>query len=260
MQTANKVVASLLKQLAYPPDQYRPFLRTVYDDIKEDNRPSRQALIDLFVRCSKSVNVRVLFDALDECNGNDLGKIYQLIEKLRIANIGVLLMNRPHIVDDLRSQFPDASYMEDLQADQEDIRNVLEHQIGEHRPPIKHELREDILSRILKSRGTYLLSAERGLPFRFLLASLQLEHVLLAKGPRNMRNALDKVPLTTDKAFEGILKRIEQQEEGTRKVFDSSGPTVRTQHLEAYIKCDFPAPASEININIWEDKYPFLSQ
>jgi len=44
------------------------------------------------------------------------------------------------------------------------------------------------------------------------------------------------------------------------KVFDSSGPTVRTQHLEAYIKCDFPAPASEININIWEDKYPFLSQ
>jgi hypothetical protein len=131
MQTANKVVASLLKQLAYP---YRPFLRTIYDDIKEDNRPSREALIDLFVRCSKSVNVRVLFDALDECNGNELGKRYQLIEKLRIANIGVLLMSRPHIVDDLHSQFPDASYMENLQADQEDIRNVLEHRIGEHRP------------------------------------------------------------------------------------------------------------------------------
>jgi hypothetical protein len=31
-----------------------------------------------------------------------------------------------------------------------------------------------------------------------------------------MRNALDKVPLTTDKAFEGILKRIEEQEEGTK--------------------------------------------
>lgn len=163
MQTANKVAASLLKQLASPPDQDRPVLRTIYEYIKEDNRPSRQALIDLFLRCSKSVNVRVLFDALDECSPKELENIYQLIEKLCKADIGVLLTTRPHITDYLRTRFPDASYMEDIQADAEDVHNVLKHRIEEHTPPIEHDLKEDILNRILNSRGTYLLFAARGL-------------------------------------------------------------------------------------------------
>jgi hypothetical protein len=216
-QTANKVAASFLKQLSYPPDQDRPFLRIIYENIKPENdRPSREAIINLFVQCSRSVNVRVLFDGLDECNENELGKIYELIQKLRGANIGVFLTTRPHISGDLLgTQFRDASYIVDLQADQEDVRNVLEHRIREHRQPIGPELKEDILSRILNSRGTYVLPLKGAYQFRFLLASLQLEHVLRAKGNRNIRNALETVPSTTDKAFEGILKRIELQEDGT---------------------------------------------
>lgn len=214
-QTANKVAASFLKQLAYPPDQRSPLPQN--DLGLEANRPSRQAIIDLFRQCSKFVNIRVLFDALDECNENERGKMYQFIEKLRKANIGVYLTTRPHIAGDLQTRFPDASYMENLEADEEDVRKVLEYRIEEHTPPIEHDLREwHIPSRILGSHGTYLLSAERGLSLRFLLASVQLEDVLRAKGPRNMRNALNMVPSTTDRAFEAILKRIEQQEEGTR--------------------------------------------
>ena len=216
MQTANKVAASFLKQLAYPPDQDRPFLRTIYENIKSGaDRPSRQTIIDLFVQCSQAVNVRVLFDALDECNNNELGRIYQLIETLRQANIGVFLTTRPHIADHLRTRFYDASYMEDLRADEQDLRQVLDHRIGEHTPPIDSGLKHHILSRILNSRGTYLLATIVALPFRFLLASLQLEHVLRAKGNRNLRNALETMPSTTDKAFEGILERIERQEPGT---------------------------------------------
>src|SRR5271170_3437665 len=215
-QTADKVAASFLKQLAYPPGQDRPFVRTIYEKIKPDaDRPSRHTIIDLLVQCSQSVNVRVLFDALDECNPSQLGKMYQLIENLRQANIGVFLTTRPHITDDLGIRFYDASYMEDLQADEQDVRQVLEHRIGEYTPPIDSGLKEDILSRILNSRGTYLLATIRALPIRFLLASLQLEHVLRAKGNRNLRNALETVLSTTNKAFEGILERIEQQEPGT---------------------------------------------
>jgi hypothetical protein len=55
-------------------------------------------------------------------------------------------------------------------------------------------------------------STDETLPFRFLLASLQLQHVLRAKGEDNMREALNELPSTPDEAFENILRRIEEQE------------------------------------------------
>jgi len=56
------------------------------------------------------------------------------------------------------------------------------------------------------------LSTDETLLFRFLLASLQLQHVLRAKGDDNMREALNELPSTPDEAFENILRRIEDQE------------------------------------------------
>src|SRR5271154_2675559 len=56
------------------------------------------------------------------------------------------------------------------------------------------------------------ISIDKTLRFRFLLASLQLQHVLRAKGDDSMRKALNERPSTPDKAFENILRRIEEQE------------------------------------------------
>src|SRR5271154_5332688 len=65
-------------------------------------------------------------------------------------------------------------------------------------------------------RECITISNDRSLPPRFLLASLQLQHVLRAKGKRNMKAALGTIPSTTDAAFENILERIEQQELGSK--------------------------------------------
>lgn len=55
-----------------------------------------------------------------------------------------------------------------------------------------------------------IASIKRGLLFRFLLATLQLQHVLREKGKRNMKAALTTIPKTTDAAFQNILNRIKK--------------------------------------------------
>ena len=155
-QTADSVAASLLKQVAWPPEKDRPYLKILYDAIHiSSDRPTRDTLLDLLVQCAQSVKIRVLFDALDECNDHELGKIYQIIQKLRDANIGVYVTTRSHIVGLLRTRFPDAVYMEDIQADPEDVRKVLERQIKEHREPVETEFMNEIVDKIGNSQGMY---------------------------------------------------------------------------------------------------------
>jgi hypothetical protein len=157
-QTADKVAASLLKQIAWPADKDRPYLKIVYENIKiSDDRPSRDTIIKLFIQCAQSFKVRILFDALDECSDDDLGKVYQLIETFREANIGVYVTPRPHIVDLLRKQkrFASATYMENITADAMDISNFLEWRIQEHREPIEADFMKDIVRTIGNAEGMY---------------------------------------------------------------------------------------------------------
>ena len=71
-QTADKVAASLLKQLAWPPEEDRHNLQTVYENLKlEGNRPDREKIVELFVKSAQPVKVKVLFDALDECKDEE---------------------------------------------------------------------------------------------------------------------------------------------------------------------------------------------
>src|SRR5271170_2014954 len=53
---------------------------------------------------------------------------------------------------------------------------------------------------------------------RFLLAKLQIQYVLRAKGERPMKAALTTIPKSTDAAFKNILERIEQQDTNTKKM------------------------------------------
>ena len=85
-QTTNSVAASLLKQIAWPPDKDRAYLKTIYDNVEiTGDRPTQDTIVKLFIQCARSVNVRILFDALDECGDDELGRIFDLIETFRDA-------------------------------------------------------------------------------------------------------------------------------------------------------------------------------
>jgi hypothetical protein len=157
-QTVDKVAASLLKQIAWPAETDRPYLKTIYDNIAiSGDRPSRDTMIKLFIQCAQSIKVRILFDALDECNDDELGKVYQLIETLCEANVGVYVTTRPHIVDLVRQQkrFASATYMENITADGMDISNFLKRRIQEHREPIEADFMNDIVRTIGNAEGMY---------------------------------------------------------------------------------------------------------
>jgi hypothetical protein len=157
-QTVDKVAATLLKQIAWPAKKDHPYLKIIYENIEiSDDRPSRDTILKLFIQCAQSIKIRILFDALDECSDDDLGKVYQLIETFREANIGVYVTTRPHIVDLLRKQksFAGATYMENITADGVDINNFLERRIQEHREPIEADLMKDIVGTIGNAEGMY---------------------------------------------------------------------------------------------------------
>jgi len=157
-QTADQVAASLLKQIVWPPESDSHFLREIYEKLNINSpRPSLDDTLELITLCTRSVNVRILFDALDECNENELGKVYNIIQTLLKANIGVYVTTRPHIIGLLRKRFSDAIYMENIYASKDDVRKVLIQRISEHRDVLESDLINEILSKIGSAQGMYQL-------------------------------------------------------------------------------------------------------
>jgi len=144
--------------LALPADKDSPCLKIIYDNIKLDTpRPKQETIIKLFIQCAQSLEVRVLFDALDGCNDRELGGIYRLVQEFHDAHIGVYITTRQNIVGLLKYRFPDAMYWEDIKADEGDIRSFLEWQIQGHSRVVEPDLRNKIISRIGGAQGMYQL-------------------------------------------------------------------------------------------------------
>ena len=126
------------------------------------SRPTQEIIVKLFIQCAQSLEARVLFDALDECNDRELGGIYRLIQEFHEAHIGVYITTRPNIVGLFKDRFPekrfpDAIYWEDIKADKDDIRSFLERQIQYHRTIVESDLTNKIVSKIGEAQGMYQL-------------------------------------------------------------------------------------------------------
>jgi hypothetical protein len=98
-----------------------------------------------------------MFDALDECSERELGKVYKLIKKFREANIGVYVTTRPHLVPRIRDNFADATYLDNVKANESDIQTFIEREIEDHGNPIDDDLRDEILNAIGDAQGMYHL-------------------------------------------------------------------------------------------------------
>lgn len=156
IQTVDEIAASLLKQIAWPPQKDSPHLEIIYEKFKfMENRPLSRDTLELFLQCTKSIRIKVLFDALDECNDRE---IYELVRVLFEANIGVYITTKPHLFESLKRGFPDAVFVRDIDAKQEDIRGFLEQQIPkphDARNPVTPEFRETIIAKIGDAKGMY---------------------------------------------------------------------------------------------------------
>lgn len=158
-QTAENVVSSLLKQIGWPPDEDRPGLKVIYEKIKNVNdRPRLDSIVSLIIQCAHSLRVKVLFDALDECKDEELGKIYRLVERLREANVGVYITTKSHVEGHLIQRFGNDVFLKDIRADEEDIRNFLQRRIQSNREYVALEFMNEIIHRIGDAQGMYSAS------------------------------------------------------------------------------------------------------
>ena len=153
------MASSLLKQIGWPPQKERPGLKVIYENIPNENeRPSRDTIVSLFIKCAHSLKVRVLFDALDECKDEELGKIYGLVERLREANVGVYITTRSHVEGHLIQRFGNDVFLKDIKADEKDICNFLQRRIQSNREYVAPDFMNEITHKIGDAQGMYSAS------------------------------------------------------------------------------------------------------
>jgi hypothetical protein len=140
-----------------PSENDRIYIKFVYDKINIEDRTSLDTIVEVFTQCAKSIKVRVLFDALDECAEGEIGKIAELIDKFRKANIGVYITTRPHVVDVVRNreEFADATYMDDIKADKADILEFIRTKIKHHKFLITSEFTSEGMYRLRFMAANY---------------------------------------------------------------------------------------------------------
>jgi hypothetical protein len=153
-QTAEKVVASLLKQLLIILDQIPPIIKTKYENyLSGAPRPIFSDFVKLLISCIKEspkVTPVMLFDAFDECSSDQQSKIFELIDQLSKANIKVYITTRPHILDYLERL--EGSEIMEIQADDEDIKTFLKDKLQITRRRIQDDSKEKIV-RVISSKA-----------------------------------------------------------------------------------------------------------
>jgi hypothetical protein len=123
-QIAEKVIASLFKQLIFLMKAIPSELKIKYDQSKTGTpRPTLADLTDLFIKYAKLVSLIVLFDAFDECKQQGI-IFFQLVRQMYNSGIKVFITHRPHILQNPGAEFQECTITE-IQAHREDVENYI---------------------------------------------------------------------------------------------------------------------------------------
>jgi hypothetical protein len=127
-QTAEKVIANLLRQLISSIQIIPSDLETEYDRVKNGSpRPVLSAFINLFIKYAKSASFIVLFDAFDECKQQGV-ILSQLVRQMYNSGIKVFITHRPHVLQNPKADFNECTVME-IRARREDVQNYTAQQL-----------------------------------------------------------------------------------------------------------------------------------
>ncbi|KAK0726047.1 hypothetical protein B0H67DRAFT_642383 [Lasiosphaeris hirsuta] len=205
IQTAEKMVASLLGQLARASPTVGPDLVSMYKRYK-DTRASPllselSGLLQLEVR--RFLKTFIIIDALDEGSREDGALDGFIAEMSHLQHAAHLL-----ITSRFSSSF-DTDLTCDLrmgiQASEADVRLYLESRIRK-----QHRLRE-LLGDDSDLKTAVLDQITRNMDGMFLLAQLQIDFVARQTNKRDVRRSLNDLPRQLDDVYEMVLRRIEEQ-------------------------------------------------
>lgn len=144
-QSAEDVVACLLKQLIYQSASLPENLESAYDRWVSSGtlKPNLDTLVELLADCGESFDrVFILCDALDECLEAERLKLISRFQRFTECGFKLFVTTRPHLVDIdeglLRELEITPSEMLAISADKGDVEKYLNEELEK-----EDELRED---------------------------------------------------------------------------------------------------------------------
>lgn len=215
--------AALLTQLSEGLSSLPASLKALYDDHKgERGRPSFEKVFEVLqsIIGISYERVFIVVDALDECQESNNCRM-RFIEGLFILQqwgANIMATSRP--ITDVTDKFEKSTWLE-IRASDDDIRTYVDAQISYGRSKILLEMRAEASIGIAKAAdGMYVLFNWADLHqlinllSRFLLAKLDLDSLLDAKLPKEVKERLNNLPKGSQAysdAYQGIMKRVEHQ-------------------------------------------------
>ncbi|XTI89039.1 hypothetical protein V2W45_1399781 [Cenococcum geophilum] len=206
-QKADRLLASLLRQLSQERPLLADIVKTLYDCHKDKRtRPSLDEILGVLQSVAATYSrVFIIVDALDECQISDgcrqrfLSGLFNLQAK---CGANLFATSRP--ISSIEKEF-EGNTMLEIRASEEDVRRYLEGDM--FRLPAfvvrSLELQEEIKTRIIK--------AVDGM---FLLAQLHLESLIGKRAPKAVRTALKTLAIGSgayDHAYEDAMEQINGQ-------------------------------------------------
>ncbi|TVY83735.1 Ankyrin repeat domain-containing protein [Lachnellula suecica] len=212
-QSPEFFMASLLSQLLRRQSSLPAFIRDLYQKEKEDlPRPQdiKSALRIVVKTCSR---VFIVVDALDECKEADSTRTELLDELFYLRDecgAALFTTSRFH-TKDVSSRFHGELGL-DIRADDGDIEKFLRGNMGSLREFIQKRptLQEDI--------RTAIIASAKGM---FLLAKLHLDSLRDKVTPKEVKNALERLPKGSNAlnlAYDEAIRRIESQDTGIKEL------------------------------------------
>ncbi|KAJ7474907.1 ankyrin repeat-containing domain protein [Mycena latifolia] len=211
-QSPPNLMASLWRQLVWQKSISSTVHQLYAKHCELHTRPTPDEIhTDLCSTISEYSKVFILVDALDEYPENQRGVLLRNLSNLG-PNVSLMLTSRPHI--DIGG-FANPDPLE-IRASEDDIRQYVHAQVA-----LSPRLNDHIKKRpdLLTEIETKVVSGSEGM---FLLAKLRVDSLAMRLTIKAVREALNSMPRSLDRAYDEIMARIKSQDEDRARVARST--------------------------------------
>ncbi|KAI9888557.1 MAG: hypothetical protein M1814_006827 [Vezdaea aestivalis] len=211
-QTATKLIASLIKQLVIIKESAMEALQELHQNLSmRQEKPSFGSLEPLLMTvCNKFSKTILVIDALDECSLQERKLLLPTLEKLQREGCRLFVTSRPHAPDICRAFDGQSKII--IKATDLDITNYITSKIA-----VDEDL-SDILDDDPQLRQEVIDSISIGSGGMFLIAVLQIRRICDQMTRREVRRALENMPISLSEMYEATLERITSQSTKRRQL------------------------------------------
>ncbi|MCJ1478158.1 hypothetical protein MMC13_006834 [Lambiella insularis] len=211
-QTAQELLASLLKQLLQDSHTLSDSMTSLYEDhVKRSERLAPEDLIkELQSEIGRSPRVFIVVDALDECTEEGNARM-SLLNELRSLSGNVNLLVTSRNFSSIESAFNDTKSLE-IYAAEADVTQYIMGRLQREQRLAKHIKSDPGLQSTIVSK---ILAQAKGM---FLLAQLHMDSLVNKNNRKAIYSALNNLPKGISDTYDEAMERIRAQNQDDKEL------------------------------------------